>query len=314
MSDFTTIMAKDTITRAEILSQFRLIYDGEFHKRTGLGPVDWTGKMGMLAAATPDIYHILENARSMGERFLYYNISQPTDQEIVQKQEEVKMSSKMITELMRPIYRDYFNSVRDYTVKKGVPDLNMTEKQIQQIHQAAIFCVNGKANIVTDFKTGRPITLPNKPGVGRDRKMFNTLLHALQLMHAHETNDFNAPVQDEHIKIIERCAYSSINRERRKCLEILASVDTPLTGSAIGSTDDFGLNKEAVEKHILPLFAVGLVRRQTDNKTAFKWYLDEKDKHLKKFIRGLTDVKPKEIGEDEELDQEKAADDEFNRW
>lgn len=309
-SDFTTILAKDSITRGEILSQFRVIYDGDFRKRTGTGLVEWKGKMGMLAASTPDVYFQLESARSMGERFVYYNISQPTDQEIVEKQEQVKMSSKQITEKMKEFYLDYFVGVRDFAARNGVPELNINSEFVDRIHKAAIFCVSGKTSVHTDYKTGKPDNMPNKPGVGRDRKMFNTLLRALQLMYAYETDNKDAEVQESHIRLVEKCAYSSINRERRKCLEILASVDVPLTSASIGNTDDFGLPKEAIEKHILPLFSVGLVKRQKVG-NAYAWFLDDKDRTIRDFVKSMTEDKPKEIGKD---DGDDAAEEEYNRW
>jgi hypothetical protein len=264
--------------------------------------------MGFLGACTPDVYFQLEGARSMGERYLYYSITQPTDQQIVEKQESVLMSSKGITDAMKPMYKEYFNGLRDFIAENGIPDLSMTPDQIARIHRAAIFCVLGKASIHLDFKSGKPDTIPNKPGVGRDRKMFNTLLHALQIMHAYETGDKAAVVQNAHVKLVEKCAYSSINRERRKCLEILASSETSLSSSVIGLTDGFGLGKEAVEKVIYPLFSVGLVQREKVG-SAYRWKIQ--DEMIRNFIRAVADVLPDEIADE---DSEVEVSDPFDNW
>ena len=310
-SDFSTVLAKDSITRGEILSQFRCIYDRNFVKRTGKGEIRWGDKgekLGMLAASTPDIYFQLESARSMGERFCFYSISQPTNEEIVKKQEEVNLSSKKITEELKPFYAEYFAGVRDFIATHLLQDLKMTPEQIEKVHRAAIFCVRGKTSVHTDFKTGRPDNLANTPGVGRDRKVFNVLLHALQTMYAYETDDKNACVQDGHIKIIEKVAWSSVNRERRKILEILAVTDKPITSSAIGATGDFGLNREAIEKHILPLFSVGLIKAQKLKKP-YTWFLNEEN-GIKEFVKSLTEKEVGEIGSDEEDEKES----EFEAW
>jgi len=323
-SDFTSIISKNPVSKGEILSQFRLIYDGVFVKRTGTGEISWRGKMGFLGASTPDVYHQLEQSRSMGERFLYYTIKQPTDQQIVEKQETVKLSSKQIGDELRPMYKEYVLAVKDFALANGTPDLLMTPEQKERVHKAAIFCVNGKASIHLDFKTGRPDAMPNKPGVGRDRKMFDTLLHSLQMMTAYERGDPAQVVEDWMIEIVEKSAYSSISRERRKILEILTYADQSLTGTQIGASDGLGLQKDSVEKYLAPLFAVGLIKKEVKG-NAHKWFID--DPNTKIFVKRVAEKdKPPEIvldvDEDEEEDNpvprdaeaEAKADEEFENF
>jgi len=285
-SDFTTIISKNPMTKGEILSQFRLIYDGHFSKRTGTGEITWDGKMGFLGASTPDVYFQLEESRSMGERFLYYTIKQPSDQEIVDKQESVKMSSKEIGLELRPFYRDYMNSVKDFALAHNLPELKMNAHQRARIDRSAIFCVRGKASVHLDYKSGKPDAIPNRPGVGRDRKMFETMLHALQLMNCYEKNDATLGVENWMVEIIDRAAWSSISRERRKILEILTSTSQALTASQIGATGNFGLQKEAVEKYMAPLFAVGIVKKEILG-NAHRWTIEDKD--TISFVKSVAD-------------------------
>lgn len=283
-SDFTSILSKNPNSRGEILGQLRLVFDGQFSKRTGLGEITWKGKIGCIAAATPDVYFILEQSRSMGERFIYYTLNQPTDDEIVHKQEEVKMSSKEISEAMQPFYREYCSSVHEFVKKHGIPELSMTKEQQERVHAAAIFCVSAKATIRLDFKTGKPDTLVSRPGVGRDRKMFNTLLHALQVMEAYEHNDPLRPVQEWMIRLVEKSGYSSVSRERRKILEILSKYPESMTATQIGTTDDFGLPKESVEKYLYALHAVGLINKELGG-GAHRWFI--KSAVTKDFVRDV---------------------------
>ncbi len=289
-SDFTSILSKNPLSRGEILGQLRLVYDGNFSKRTGTGEIKWSGKMGFLGAATPDIYHILESSRAMGERFLYYWLNQPTDEEIVKKQESVKMSSREISEKMQPMYANYVEGVRTFVTKNGIPELNMTPMQQHQVNLAAIFCVSAKATVHLDFKSGKPDSLVSKPGVGRDRKMFQTMLHALQLMKAYDTGDKDAAVDDGMIEIVKKCAWSSVGRERRKILEILSTYDTNMSASEIGATDDFGLQKEGVEKYLYVLHSVGLIQKSTTG-NAFRWHIESEDQ--KEFIRDIAGLDKK---------------------
>ena len=302
-SDFTSILAKNPVSRGEILGQFKLIFDGELKKATGTGSVEWKGKMGFLGAATPDIYFHLEQGRSMGERFTYYWMDQPTDEEIADKQNEVSISSVEIQNIMGPMYRDYFVELRDWVLKNGIPPLKLTPEQRSKIKEASIFCVNGKATVHTNFKSGKVDQIPNKAGVGRDNKAFDTLLHTFQVMDAFEHDDINWPLSDERIRLIQKCAYSSLNRERRKILEVLANETVSLTASEIGSREGLGLEKEGVELYLIPLHAVGIIKKQvTGNK--FKWHIE--DENVKNFIKEVSqtvkDVLP--IDNDEVVEEE----------
>jgi Fe2+ or Zn2+ uptake regulation protein len=305
-SDFTSILAKNPVSRGEILSQLKLVYDRKVTKYTGTGKVYWDGKIGVLAGATPDIYYHLEAGRSMGERFLYVWLEQPTDEEIALKQSETTISAKEMTNIMAEYYNDYYTSIEEWIIKHGVPELKLSDKQKERIRHASMFCVNGKATVHVNFKTGKADQIPNKAGVGRDLKQYEALLMALQVMYCYETNDPKATVQDWHINIIEKCSYSSINRERRKVLEILSdNTNKPLSASEIGAKNGFGLNKEAVETYLIPLHAVGLIKKQIVG-NSFKWFIENEDTltFIKK-IRGSVQEVPMKILEDEEVIDDK---------
>lgn len=272
-SDFTSILAKNPTSRGEILTQLKLVYDGKITKYTGTGGIPWEGKIGFAAGCTPDVYYALENSRSLGERFLYYWLEQPTNEEIMAKQAEITISSKEITERMQELYASYYDNVRMFNNENEIP-LKITKEHKARVHAAAIFCVNGKATIHTDFKTGRPDAIPNISGVGRDSKIFDTLLHTLQLMNCYEHDDRTIGVTDEMVQIVEKCAYSSINRERRRILEVLVDNRGPMTSSAIGASEGLGLEKDSVNKYLAPLHAVGMIKKKAAGGGAHSWYID----------------------------------------
>jgi len=283
-SDFTSILSKNPNSKGEILTQLKLVYDRKITKHTGTGGIQWEGKIGFIGAATPDIYYHMESGRSMGERFLYYWMEQPTDGEVADKQSTNTMSSKQITDIMQVLYKEYIIGLREWIKVNGTPDLMMTPEQRLKVREASIFCVNGKATVHTNFKTGKVDQIPNKAGVGRDNKAFDTLLHTMQLMDAYENDNVAVPVTDDRIKMVQKCAYSSINRERRKVLEILSEAEKPLTASEIGTRNGLGLEKDSVELYLAPLHAVGLVTKKAGN--PHKWGI-ENDETLK-FIREVS--------------------------
>jgi len=304
-SDFTSILAKNPVSRGEILGQMKLIFDGEVVKRTGTGSVEWKGKIGFLGAATPDIYWHLESGRSMGERFLYYNLLQPSDHQIAEKQAIVNFSAVEIQNIMAPLYREYCQDVRDWVAKNGIPELKMTPEQRLKVKEASIFCINGKATTHTNFKSGKIDQMPNRAGVGRDSKMFLTLLQTFQLLDAYEHDDINYPLQDNRIELIEKCAYSSLNRERRKILEILADEIEPLSASQIGTKKGIGLEKDAIEMYLNPLYAIGLVKKQIKG-NSFKWFIN--DKKVKNFINDVSKSMDNEVFKDDDEEEPLVSD------
>ncbi len=286
-SDFTNILSKNPVSRSEILSQMKMVYDGNFTKRTGTGMIEWKGKIGFIGAATPDIYSYLETGRSMGERFIYYYITVPSDQEIANKQAIATLTSRELTDTMKGMYQEYFAEFSAYYASHKMPQLSLTPLQRHRVQQAAMFCVNGKATVHTNFKTGKPDSIPNKAGVGRDGRMFDTLLHTLQIMKCYEEGKDDLPVTDEMVDIVEKCAYSAINRERRKILEILVESGSTMTASEIGSKPGLGLEKESVEMYLVPLHAVGLVSKKTTG-NRFSWFID--DENTIEFINRVSKV------------------------
>jgi hypothetical protein len=68
--DFTTMLTKHKEHKAEIQSQLREIYDGEYVKDRGVGGIRWKGKATCLAACTPALDRQWGLQRDLGERFL----------------------------------------------------------------------------------------------------------------------------------------------------------------------------------------------------------------------------------------------------
>lgn len=316
-SDLTAILAKNPVSKGEILSQLKLVYDRKVTKYTGTGKVYWDGKIGVLSAATPDIYYHMEAGRSMGERFIYYWMDVPTDEEISKKQSTTNISAKEMTDIMKDLYREYYENIRAWIEKHGEPTLKMTDLQRERIRRASMFCVAGKATVHTNFKSGKVDQIPHKAGVGRDYKSFEALALALQVMWCYETGDKNAVLQDFHVDILEKCAYSSINRERRAILEILADSDRPLSASQIGASKGFGLEREGVEVYLNPLFAVGLIKRQVETSNKFKWFIENEETlhFIKKVCSEVPQIKLKEDEAiPEALIEDEKANEEFDNY
>lgn len=316
--DLTTILAKNPQSKAEILGQLRQVYDGDFVKYTGTGKIVWKGKIGMLMGCTPAIYKELEGARAMGERFVYFTMQVPSDEEVADKIAKVKKSSQEITAIVMPTYKGYIDDLYEWMEKvKYTNEIKLTPEQEERLKFASKFCVSAKATVSTDYKTGKVDSMPNKAGLGRDYNMFLQCLRGWVAMDAYEDQDPNYhDVTEELMVLIERHAYSSLSRERRKILEILAFTDEKLSASEIGARDGFGLEKESVEKFLAPLHAIGIIHKIPGKSgQANRWYIA--DPKIVEFIKEIC-VFTKETGylsEDQlKLLEEKKPDIDDSEW
>src|SRR3990167_420721 len=309
ISDLTPILSKNPQSAGEILSQLRMVHDGNFIKYTGTGKIEWHGKIGLLAASTHEIFYWLEKGRSMGERFSYYEIEPPTDEEVLAMHENSNHSAKEVADIMRGYYEKVWVGLREWVAVKGVTDLVLSAEQTTRINYAASFCVRGKATVHTAFKTGSPNQLPAQAGVGRDIKMFRGILQACQNIDQYEHDDVEYPLADYWIDMIEKMAYSSMNLERRMILEIMANAGGTLTASEIGAHKQLGFEKSSVEEYLTPLCAIGIVTKHPVQ-PAFKWSLT--DKRAVEFVKRVawgrgTEVVPaskEEVMVSEEINME----------
>ena len=283
-SDFSSILSKNPLVKNEILTQFRLINDGDMSKYTGTGAVKpWKGRQGFLGCGTASVYRELETAKAVGERFTYYWLDQPSHEEIIQKQFESVHSSKEITAIMQPFYNDYYNGVWDFLQSVGMPETPLTSEQEKRVQDAVIFCVKGKVTVDQDFRTGRIIGMPNEISVGRDNKSTHNILKAVHLMDAYEKGDRNIPIDDSRIAMIEKISFSAITRERRKILEILASTQDKLSGTQVGNRNGLGLDNQSIQRFLTPLHAVGLIQKD-ESSNPHKFFIHKDKEKTREFI------------------------------
>jgi hypothetical protein len=73
-ADFGTVMSMDRRIRNKVLAQLRRIYDGHFSREFGtdenIQEREWTGRLTLLAGATPEVDRYHSVFQSLGERFL----------------------------------------------------------------------------------------------------------------------------------------------------------------------------------------------------------------------------------------------------
>jgi hypothetical protein len=82
--DVTSILSLHPFARAEILAQLREIADGRIVKDFGVkdGTVSWEGHIAFIGAVTPNIDDYRDEFAALGERFIYFRVVQPPQDEV----------------------------------------------------------------------------------------------------------------------------------------------------------------------------------------------------------------------------------------
>lgn len=319
--DFTIIAQKEEFP--VIVAQFRDMYDGELTKGTGKGVLTWKGKIGMQAGCTPEIYGIMERHRGLGERFLYYFIKQPTREQMADKIANSNLSDKEKTEYMQRGFLKYYEQIRDFRASTCDTKtlIKVTPEQEERLRFAATFGVVAKGIVRLDFKSGQVDSVPIIAGPGRDLNQLKALMETFLMFQNHDQDTpENNHLDDRWMDTIDKCAYSSVTPERRRILEILAFANRPLSSSEIGVSRKLGFEKDAVEKRLNPLLALGQVKKIVGGSgISHKWEIaNEKDRQfIIKYSNEIEDQaqyeddKPKELLDSTPV---KSLKDEADEW
>ena len=132
MDDLTVLFSKNPEQRTEILSQFRMLYDGRFTKMSGSlkDASVWEGYMGMIAGSTPSIYKYFSEVADMGERFISYRMKDYDIDKAVEFVTKSNKTSQELNEALRAILQEYLGEILPaLTTIPALPDSTMHQIQ-----------------------------------------------------------------------------------------------------------------------------------------------------------------------------------------
>ena len=235
IKDFTTILQKNKEERKAILSQFREIYDGEFNKDFGTGKsVHWKGRIGVIAGLTPPALEMMGQYAGMGERFINYFLTQPTDKQLAQamKDNYNKDIKKIKTELAE-LVASYVSRHVEMAEEMTVEQQKLSDELLDELNEVAIFATRARSPIMLDFKTGEPIGLPSIERFPRFVIQLQSICKGFVLMNGSQVITQNQKVT------LSKIALDSVPRTRRAVLKILAghrAVSTSAAAARLGFT------------------------------------------------------------------------------
>jgi hypothetical protein len=297
LKDFTTVLSMRSEPKAEILSQLREIYDGQYSKAFGQGfTINWTGKIGFMAACTPVYDKHYSVIGVMGDRFLLYrNPITNIEKMGLQAQRIIGMETQMREELRIATHTfiDQFENLSDI-------EFHHDEVVNHQIVKLACICSYARCPVERDYRSRTVDYVPAPEGPPRLTKQLSQMGMALALAHGKTQID-------EHIySIVRKLARDAIPAQRLKIIKYLwdekvipgmGSYNWQTTREIANGTNTPG---STAKMHLEDLMMAGAVNRDIET-IADTDSADDKGgyKATKAYIWQLTEQMYQWIGESE---------------
>lgn len=263
ISDLTVLFSKNSDQRNAILSQFRMLYDGEMVRRYGNQEqaVSWKGFLGIIAGSTPSIYRHFEEVADMGERFMYWRLKPYDEEKATRLALSRTLTGRALDEHLAEIYREYIEGVVR-VARDNSHDNLITEDQKTHIIRLSLLAEKIRTSVNVDKYTKDIDRLPVPAFPMRTALQLTNVAKSLSIMRG-------APLTDEDMGIVSWLAWSLGNEEKRACLTVLANAHESISAKFVAHT--IGLSTTATKNVLQSLAAVGIVDRFGDDMGTLKW-------------------------------------------
>ena len=257
ISDLTVIFSKNNEARTTILSQLRMIYDGEMSKIAGNMefPIKWRGYLGIMAGCTPSAYRFFEEASDMGERFICWRMKDFDSKMATKLALSTKLKSKEIDEQLSELYGNYIKeTVLRHTENEST--LYISPEVVERLTEIATFAELIRTPVHTSHKTEEMDRLPVPAMPMRLAKQLAAIAKGLMIMR-------NRPLEESDYKILDWFAYSLANEEKRAILRTICNQSWGSSMTTRKIADAIGLNTAVTRNLLQNLASVNVLSRRS---------------------------------------------------
>jgi len=260
IKDFGSIQALHPNTKAEVLQQLREIYDGAYHKRYGTGKVvDWAGRLGIIAGATPAIEKDHAALSELGERFISYRMP-PNDRAATARQ-ALKMQGQ--EEKMRAQISAVFNGVLQY--QHNLAGIRLTKPDEDTLITLADVLTRLRSPVARDHYTRQVLYEPAPEGPPRMAKVLLKIVRAVASLRGH------TEIQPEDLGLARRVVRDSTPSVRVRVLEALLTIGAAAEVNEV--RDRINLPATTVRRTLEDLHQLDAVERAAGKPE--KWWISE---------------------------------------
>jgi IclR helix-turn-helix domain len=282
LKDFTTVLTMHRDKRAEILSQLREVYDGQYRKEFGTGKVvDWNGKLGLIAGVTPVIDTQYTVTQLLGERFLLYRLVPDDPVSVAQRAIQQQGTESAFRNEIPEVVARFFQGLT--FVQVDIP-----EPIESRLAALAAFTARARSGVMWSPQ-GEIEYIPAPEGPGRIAKQLATLAKGLAIVR--ETTIVTAA---DYLTLF-RVAEDTAPAQRRTFIDCLVKLDADGPQETKVIADATGYPSSTTRRYLRDLAAMGLVDRSSVEKNRDQWALSDL------AVNFLRDASPVGLLEDELL-------------
>jgi len=311
ISDLTIIFSKSPEARASILSQFRMIYDGEMIKHSGTKdkPIMWKGYLGILAGSTPSVYRSFEEVADMGERFIYYRMKDYDAEKATRLSMKRSLYGKQLDEKLSELYIEYLKEV---VLSTGTQEVILSEEVQERIIKIAILAEKIRTTTHLDWQRVMD-RLPVAAMPMRVSLQLMAIAKGLAMLRKHEGKELS----EQDIQILEWCGYSLANEEKRACLKLLARMPFEMGVTTSVVADYIGLSTEVTKIILQNMSATGVITRHGSG-GGLTWYITKENdlgiiRRLEKVIEN-PDLRVRDVSHEEKDEMKAITDHAFEQF
>jgi hypothetical protein len=271
MDDLTVLFSKNAEARGEILSQFRMLYDGRFSKSSGNRKTDmtWEGYLGMISGSTPSIYRYFAEVADMGERFINYRMKDFDKHKALAFITANQHTSRDLDDNIASLLKEFITPL--LTDPLLAQYINLSDDTKQVISHTAEHCTLLRTPVHTDDRSGYVDDFAEPEMPFRVMKQLTYLAQGLQALN-------KGPLTPELAHSLEWVGWSLANDKRREYLKAIVILDyqsQKITNKNISAIT--GLHTEIVKKGMSQFQALGIVTLEGDDGGEYRWRLTNRD-------------------------------------
>ncbi|MCD6154162.1 MAG: hypothetical protein J7J22_00010 [Candidatus Verstraetearchaeota archaeon] len=278
--DFGQVLSLHPNDKALVLQRLREIYDGYTKGDYGnrADGLEWRGKLGFLAGATPAIEKFTSVGAELGDRFLFYRIHVlKRKKQALGAIAKAGTEKQMRTELTRAFERALRNA--------GDPTMVEVPQEIREaIATLATFTTRLRTPVSRDRYSRDINYLPEPEAPARFAKALVLLAKALAAVRG------KTSVMKEELGILSRISLACIPSRRLAVLNALAAVEKGTT-KAISLTANIATSSgKLILEDLMYLGAVDRSTKTDAETSPFYWALKPEAREEFAFVRSLAQL------------------------
>jgi hypothetical protein len=252
--EFTTVMEMRQSDRDSVISTLREIMDGSLTKDFGTGDrVDWHGKLGLLAAVTPEIEKRWAIQTSLGARWVWVRLKIP---ESISDRTGIAYAAIEADETTKLLRAELKKRTTQLLVAcKGLPDALISEDSKKYLANLAELTARGRT-VVDKDRDGVPTGVkPSPEGPGRLAKAFHRLAGSLALVRGH------TEVTAEDLRSLRRVAEDTVPVARAAIYRVLSKQPSTVRDLV----EETGMSSSTIERTLSELELLDLCHSDSDS-------------------------------------------------